>query len=305
MSAALATTPVVRTVGSSVTRGLVASTRAELLRLRRWPALWVLLGVWTALNLSFVYVFNYVAYRTGDTSGPTEGIPAEALLADVLPAGVPLGLVGGTPLFGGAIVMILGALAVGSGYGWGTWKTVLTQGPGRATAFGGTLVALAIVVVGLVLSTVGIDLAAANILAAVESEPLGLPPLGELAEATGAAVLVLGMWASVGVLLGVLARSPALAVGLGLVWSLVVENLLRGVSGLIDGLSAATDHLPGTAAGSLVGALGGTSESGAGGDGTPGVLTILDGTTATWVLLAYLVGVTALAVVLVRRRDLA
>ena len=35
------------------------------------------------------------------------------------------------------------------------------------------------------------------------------------------------MWAAAGVLLGVLARGPALAVWLGLVWSLVVENLLR------------------------------------------------------------------------------
>ncbi|HEU4542437.1 MAG TPA: hypothetical protein VFR23_15020 [Jiangellaceae bacterium] len=38
--------------------------------------------------------------------------------------------------------------------------------------------------------------------------------------------LIFGMWTAAGVLIGVLTRSPALAVGLGLVWSLVVENLL-------------------------------------------------------------------------------
>ena len=63
----------------------------------------------------------------------------------MLPAAIPDVLVQGMPMFGGAIVLILGALAVGSGYGWGTWKTVLTQGPGRVAAFGGTLVALGVV----------------------------------------------------------------------------------------------------------------------------------------------------------------
>lgn len=282
---------------------LVASTRAELLRLRRWPTLWVLLGVWFLLNLSFVYVFNYVAYRTGDPSGPNEGVPAASLLADVLPAGVPDGLVQGMPLFGGAIAMILGALAVGSGYGWGTWKTALTQGPGRAAAFGGTLVALALAVVALVLATTVLDLGVSNVLAAVESQPLDLPPAGDLFPAIGVGLLVLGMWTAFGALIGVLARSPALAVGLGLVWSLVVEVLLRGVAGLIDGLDVVTDHLPGAAAGSVVGALGAAGQGEA--DGTPGVLTLLSGGTATAWLVGYLVAFGVAVVVLVRRRDLA
>ena len=110
-------------------RALVASTCAELLRLRRWPTLWVLAGVWITLNLTFVYVFNYIAFRSGESSTVTEGVPAEALLASVLPSAVPQSLVQGMPMFGGAILMILGALAVGSGYGWGTWKSVFSQGP--------------------------------------------------------------------------------------------------------------------------------------------------------------------------------
>lgn len=282
---------------------LAASTRAELLRLRRWPVLWVLIGVWITLNLTFVYVFNYIAYRSGKTSTVTEGVPPEALLADILPSAVPLSLIQGMPMFGGAILMILGALAVGSGYGWGTWKTVLTQGPGRVAAFGGTLMALALTVVGVGLVTAVIDLGVSSVLAAVESQPLDMPPPGELAEAVGAGLLILGMWTAAGVLVGVLAKGPALAVGLGLVWALVIENLLRGVSGLLAGLAVVTDHLPGTAAGSLVGALGANGEAEA--DGTPGVLTVLDGQTATWVLVAYLVTFALAGVLLVRRRDLA
>ncbi len=280
---------------------LIRSTRAELLRLSRWPALWVLAATWLTLNVVFGYVFDYIAYRTGDSAGPNTGVPPEELLAGVLPDAAPAVLVQGMPMFGGAILMILGALAAGSGYGWGTWKTVLTQGPGRSAAVGGTLVALATVVLGVVLGTAAVDLGVSNALAVAEGRPVDLPPAGELIEAVGVGLLVLGMWTTAGVLLGSLARSPALAVGLGLVWALVVENLLRGVSGLLAGLAVLTDHLPGTAAGSLVGALGASGQAG----GAPGVLTNLPGSTALVALATYLVAFTAATLLLIRRRDLA
>ena len=278
--------------------GLLASTRAELLRLRRWPAFWVLIGTWFALDLAFAYLFRYIAYRSGGGPAGDAGIPRDQLLADVLPAAVPVAAIQGTPLFGGAIMMILGALAVGSGFGWGTWKTVLTQGPGRGAVFGATLVVLAMTVVALVVATFALDLGVASAQAAVESRPVDLPPLGALLEGASTGALVLGMWTAAGVLIGVLTRSPALAVGLGLVWALVVENLLRGVADLVGGLSVVTDHLPGTAAGSLVGALDGTAA-----DDTPGVQTILTGGTATGFLVGYLLLFAAGGLVLMRRRD--
>jgi hypothetical protein len=39
------------------------------------------------------------------------------------------------------------------------------------------------------------------------------------------------------------------------VWALAVENLLRGVSNVLEPVEAITDVLPGTAAGSLAGDL--------------------------------------------------
>ena len=100
--------------------------------------------------------------------------------------------------------------------------------------------------------------------------------------------------------LGTLTRGPALSVGLGLVWTLVVENLLRGAANLLDALTVVTDRLPGTAAGSLAGALGAAAE---GPDATPGVLTVLSGPVAVVLTAAYLVAFLVAAVVLVRRRD--
>jgi hypothetical protein len=277
---------------------LVRSTRAELRRLLRWPATWVLVGVWSALSLTFTYVFDWISYRTGETTGPAA---AGVSLDGLLPAAVPDVLVQGMPIFGGAIVMILGALAVGSGYGWGTWKTVLTQGPGRLAAFGGLLVALAVLVAGTVLVTVGVDLAVSSFIAAVEGRSGALPGVADLARSYAGGLLIMGMWTAAGVLVGVLARGPALAVGLGLVWSLVVENLLRGVAAALPGLEGVTDRLPGSAAGSLAGALGavGDTEGGA-----PGVLDVLSGPVAVGLTAGYLGVFAGLALLLVRRRDL-
>ena len=277
---------------------LFDTTRAELRRILRWPATWVLTGVWLTLNLLFGYVFDWISYRTGETTGPAA---AGVRLDGLLPAAVPDVLVQGMPMFGGAVVMILGALAVGSGYGWGTWKTVLTQGPGRTAAFGGTLVALAVVVAGTVLVTVGVDLATSSVIAAVEGGSGALPGLADLARSYGGGLLIMGMWTSAGVLVGVLARGPALAVGLGLVWSLVVENLLRGVAAALPGLEGVTDRLPGSAAGSLAGALGALGDAQG---GAPGVLDVLSAPVATGLTAGYLVFCAVAALLLVRRRDL-
>jgi hypothetical protein len=280
---------------------LIASTRAELLRLRKWPAMWIMLVVWLLLNLTFGYVFPYLTYKTGDTVGPG-GEPSQTMLDQMLPAAIPHEFVAGMPLFGGALMLTLGALATGSGYGWGTWKTVFTQGPGRLASFGGTLAALAITVVGTVLVTLVSDFVWSLTLAAIEGQSIVWPGVGDLATSVGGGMLIFGMWAMAGVFVGTLAKGPALAVGLGLVWTLVLENLLRGVGSLLDWLEKITDVFPGTVAGSLAGATGATPVGEP--DGTPGVLDVFGGGTATVATLAYIVAFAGLAALLVRRRDL-
>lgn len=287
---------------STGVRALDASARGELLRLRKWPTVWVLGGVWLSLNLTFAYVFNYIAYKTGSGNFGS-GEATEGLLADLMPDAIPRIFTGGLPMFGGAIMMILGAMAAGSGFGWGTWKTVLTQGPSRLVTFAGTLLALGAVVVTIIVGQLALDFAASTLVATVESQKLVWPDLGELTQSVGGGLLISGMWVAAGVLVGVLTRSPALAVGLGLVWSLVVENLLRGVANLIDELEYVTNVMPGTAAGSTAGALGATTEGD--GSGAPGVLTVLSGTASAALLAAYLIVFVAAAVVVMRRRDLA
>ncbi|MFJ9392702.1 ABC transporter permease [Nocardioides sp. NPDC101246] len=275
------------------------STRAEMLRLRKWSAIWVIVGAWLALSLSFGYVFNYVAYKTGDDNFAGDGAGNAQLLAELMPNAIPDVIVSGLPMFGGALAMVVGALVAGNGFGWGTWKTVFTQGPSRSTAVGGSLAAVTIFIFAMMTATLVLCAGVSVAIAATEGQSITMPALSDLAQSFGAGFLVLEMWALLGFLVGVLAKGPALAVGLGLVWSLVVENLLRGVGSLLSGIETVTEALPGTAGGSLAGAIIG------GPNGTPGVLDAISGERALITVSAYVLVAAIAAMVVMRRRDLA
>lgn len=275
------------------------STRAELARLRAWPAVWITLGAWLALSLMFGYLFTYLSYTSGEASFTDEGTTRAQQLAELMPDAVPHVFLQGMPMFGGALMMVLGALVTGNGYGWGTWKTLFSQGVRRTPAVLGSVAALTVFVLATLVVTLGFDLGVSLLITASEGQDVVLPSGGSVVQAFGAGFLVLEMWAVLGFALGTLARGPALSVGLGLVWALVVENLLRGVGRLLDWVDALTAVLPGTSAGSLIGSIVGTGD----GDGTPGVLDTVGGGRATVTVAVYVALAVALSLALVRRRD--
>ena len=228
---------------------LTRSVRAELFRLRRWPAVWVTVTAWLLLNAMFGYIFSYVTYSSGDSNFTTEGESRADLLATIVPSGLAEQFPQGMPLFGGAIMMVLGAIIAGNGYGWGTWKTAFMQGPSRAATVLGSMTALVVLVVGIVLITFVADVGMSLAVAAAESQDVSWPALTDLLQSVGGALLVMVMWALAGYFLGVVARGPAVSVGLGLVWGLVIEGLLRGVGTSLQAVAVFTHFLPGTAAG--------------------------------------------------------
>jgi len=81
---------------------LVDATRAELRRILRWPATWVLAGVWLLLNALFGYVFDWISYRTGETTGPASG-PLRSVSATA-----------GNPSLADRSAMVLGSIAPSS-----------------------------------------------------------------------------------------------------------------------------------------------------------------------------------------------
>jgi ABC-2 type transport system permease protein len=249
----------------------------------------------------FNYVFNFVTYTSGDSSFSNQGESRADVLASIVPAGVADQLPQGAPLFGGAIMMVLGAIIAGNGYGWGTWKTVFTQGPSRVATMLGSMAAMVALVAGLVVATLLTDVAMALGVAGLESQPVTWPATGDLLQSIGGALLVMVMWALAGYFLGVVARGPALSVGLGLVWALVIEQLLRGVGTSLNAVAVFTHFLPGTAAGSLIGSIVGVG----GPDSTPGIIDTLSGGRGLVTLLVWMVALPLATLWLVRRRDVA
>lgn len=266
---------------------------AEMIKLVKRPANWPLLAVALGLGLLFTYVIPYAGYAAG-TGGPTAGRG----LAAVAPVQLVGNAVSGLPVFLGAIMMIMGVLAVGGEYGWDTWKTVLTQGPSRLAAFGGKLAALAVAVLAMVVALFVAGAAASVLIAAVEAQPLELPPVNELVIGLGAGWLLAAMWTAFGVLLAVLLRGVTLALGLGLVWLLAVQNLLALLAApLLDWVAQAQQGLPGPNAGALAAALGSSPDA-------PGVVAVVGGGQAALVVAAYLIGFLVVGAAVLRQRDI-
>jgi ABC-type transport system involved in multi-copper enzyme maturation permease subunit len=281
---------------------MIASFQAELIKLRKRPATWVLLGVTLALTLLFGYLLPYSSWLTSDQNFQTEGLDPRAVLAGTLPGELVPTSLGGFPVFAGALALILGALATGGEYGWGTLQTALTQRPARLAVYGGKLAALAVSALGIVLAVFTLNAATSAVIALLESRPLDYPPLAELAQGIGSGWLILGMWCGLGAVLGFAFRGVALPVGLGVVWVLGVENLISAVAGsLLTSLQPLRDLLPGVNAGSLVWSL--APGGGSSGEAPPGVVDAVAGGRATLSLALYVAAFVTVGALLVRRRD--
>jgi len=281
---------------------MIASFSAEILKLRKRPATWILLGVVLALTQLFGYILPYSSWLTSDQNFQTQGLNPQAVLAGTLPGELVPTSLGGFPVFAGALALILGALATGSEYGWGTMQTALTQRPTRLAVYGGKLAALAASTLAIVAATFALNAAVASVIATVESRPLNYPSLAELAEGVGSGWLILSMWAGLGALLGFAFRGVALPIGLGVVWVLGVENLVSAVAdSLLTGLRPLRDVLPGVNAGSLVWSL--APGGGSSGEAPPGVIDAVTGGRATLGLVLYVAAFAAAGAFLVRRRD--
>lgn len=276
------------------------SYRAELLKLRRRSAVWVLFAAGLVLSLTFGYLLPYLGYVTGDENPQTTGIPPAEVLRGMLPERVLDNTIGGFPVFAGALALVLGAIVAGGEYTWGTLKTVLTQRPGRGTVLGAQLLALLTALAGWVLGIFAASALCSLLISAAEDGASDWPgPVDVIAGLFGG-WLVLSVWCLAGVVLAVAFRNVALPIGLGVVWILGIETLLAGVVGsLLPSLEGLTDALPGANAGALVFEVTGMAAA----DAPPGVRDAVGGGRALVTLLAYALVFAALATVTTRRRD--
>jgi ABC-2 type transport system permease protein len=270
------------------------SVAAELLVVRKRLSTWILLGIWTLLALVFAYVVPYVTYLNGESRAP---------LTDLLPQHLVGNLLGGFPFFGGVFALQLGVLAFGSEYGWGTLKTLFTQRPGRLRIFAAKLLALAATLVPFVLVVFALGALASYAIALREGADVAWPSAWLVLRGLGAGWLILAVWSSFGILLAVLSRGTSLAVGIGILYALVIEGLLSALASQVSLLDRLVEFFLRANGYSLVAALGVSADDAA--NNGPGSFSgpFVGGAQALLVLACYLAALLVASGWLLRRRD--
>jgi ABC-type transport system involved in multi-copper enzyme maturation permease subunit len=275
----------------------MGSVTAELLVLRKRASTWILMGVWVFLGLLFAYLLPYLAYR-GDVGGPVQ--PS---LEALLPQGLVTNVLGGFPFFGGVFALMLGVLATGSDYGWDTLKTVLVQRPSRMRVFGAKLAALAVGLVPFVVVIFVGGAVASALIAGAEDAAVHWPSIWEIVRGLAAGWFVLATWAAFGVALAVASRGTALAIGLGILYALVIEGLLSTLASEVAWLDGLVEYFLRANAYSLVTAIGVPTASLR--DNGPGSFfgPFVGAGQAMLVMSVYVVCFVTLSAALLRRRD--
>ena len=267
---------------------MTGSVAAELVVQRKRTSTWILLGVFAALSVFFLYVLPYT----------------DELTPDLLPEGVAGNVIRIFPVFGGVFALMLGVLTIGSDYGWDTIKTLFTQRPGRLAVLAGKLLALGIVLVGFTLAVfVGGAVASLRRSRWPRTPTSNWPSAWLLVRASAAGWFILAVWAALGVMLAVLSRGTALAIGIAILYALVIEGLLSALVDSVDAIEPVAEIFVRSNAYSIATALGASKEriadSGPGSFSGPYVGTAQ----AVVVLAAYLVVFVLVSAAVLRRRD--
>jgi ABC-2 type transport system permease protein len=275
---------------------MIRSVSAELLVLRKRTSTWILLGIWLLLALIFAYVVPYATYLNE---------PGRESLTDVLPQRLVGNVLVGFPFFGGVLALMLGVLTFGSEYGWGTLRTLFTQRPGRLHVFGAKLLALAVALVPFVLVVFTVGAGASSVIALREGANVDWPSAWLVVRGLAAGWLILAVWAAFGVMLAVLSRGTALAVGVGILYALVFEGLLSALASQVSAVDRIVEFFLRANAYSVVTKLGvaasDVSDSGPGSFDGP----FVGGAQALVVLGSYALVFLVVSGWLLRRRDVA
>lgn len=208
---------------------MIGSIKAEWRKFVRRPALWWLAAFIVAI-VAVVYAFSWIA---ANTSGAATNPGVAQLKAGLYPNNFPGQVLAAESLVGSALMLVLGALIVGSEYGWGSFKTVYSQGPGRWEVLGGQITAMSALNVLVVIGVFVVGAVSSLVLATVAGAAVTWPSAVVVLKAAGATWLVFEVWMLFGMFVAYALRQSALAIGLGLAYMLAVENIaFRTLAGL-------------------------------------------------------------------------
>lgn len=273
-------------------RSFFSSVAAELYKLGKRPATWLLAALFALVIVVFNDVVSTITLNTLSATDPDIKYFQNLRLFEYLSTSA----VGVVAAIGGPIALILGALISGSEYGWTTFKTVLTQGPSRLAIFGSKAITLAILTAGFVILGWIASATGSLVVSVFASTPVTMPAFDSLISGLGFGWLIAMVWGTIGLALGLIFRTTTVPIGLGLIWGLAVENLITLIGGSVGFFATIQDYLIGPNATALANRVGVSLFSDGGGT--------LSTTHALLVLAGYIVVLSGIAATLFKTRDL-
>jgi ABC-2 type transport system permease protein len=278
---------------------VIGAISAELLKLRKSWSTWILGGVLVLGLLVLGYLLIYLLVQNPPPGDPGAEQGIAALKTTLLPMNVVPNVIGFLAGLGGPIALVIGALNSAREYSLRTITAILTQRPSRLGLLASKAIALAILLAILVVACFAVGVVGSLLVAALDGTPGNLPSIAEIGKGAAASWLILGAWAALGFALGMVLRSTGLAIGLGLVYALVIETVISALGFALDLFDNVSRGLLGRNASALADAFGQLNLNG--GEGGP----VNPPATAALVLAAYVIGSLVVAAFVFTRRDVA
>ena len=273
---------------------LDAAVAFEWRKLRHRPALLVMTAILLVSIVLFSYLLPYAQYLNPRLATPGSVIhPSFFMPFQFLHTTIAL-----IPTFS-LIALITGALAAGSEYGYGTWKSIFTQGPSRTTSFLGGFLALCWIMLLLaVLTFITGAICALGFALAFGRGASDWPAALTIAQAIASTWLIFTTFAAFGVALAHFFRQAAAAIGAGIAYLIIVEGLivhyLLGVNPILDNV---LQQLPAVNSNSLVAAFAPNAI------GNQALAASVNAVHAVFILALYVVIFLLASASLLRRRD--
>jgi ABC-2 type transport system permease protein len=196
---------------------MIATIKAEWRKNHFRPAFLVSSGLIGAITV-LVYSLNWyqALHPAAGDRGPVSILTLypDQFVNLVMGAGFPLGA---------AMAIVVGAIYAGSEYSWGTWKTMLTQRPGRLTVWAGRVAVFTIWMGIMTVVLFAVGAASSVVVASFQGHAITWPAAVDIAKGFGAIWLIFAVNGAIGLALGVLIRQSAAALGIGLIYVLAVE----------------------------------------------------------------------------------
>jgi ABC-2 type transport system permease protein len=179
-----------------------------------------------AVSVFFLNASKDVTKETPQPNGPPK-FPFSMLADPEAPVGSISGFAGG---FIAVVALVLCAQSMGSEYGWGTLRVLLSREPRRWRILGGKLLAMCAFLGVAVFVSFVVEIGFAILFAVLREVDMSAWGTADAFLAGSGAFLRVwfsaSVWGAFGMTLAILFRSAAPAIGFGIGYTFVVENLI-------------------------------------------------------------------------------